>query len=440
MLKRIAIAGAGIRGLGFAKALLDGGAGPARLVGLLDTNRRRMAGFCELLGQAVPAFTDLGALVAETQPDALLVCTPDHTHPAVIERGFAAGLAVITEKPMAIDAPGLGCIVAAEREAGRSLRLAFNMRYMPVAAKVRKLLAEGAIGQVRSVSADWFIDRTHGTEYFRRWHAHMDQSGGLLVHKATHHFDLLNWFIGDAPQRVAAFGSLEMFGGAGPYRGERCRGCEHLGHCWAAMPQDYLDPAEVVKDASRDHLRKLYFDAEAEDGYLRDRCVFRESVDIHDTASVLVQYRNGAQLSYSMTAYSPYQGFAIALTGTNGRMEVKSISPATRSADMGDQDTIRIITGQRREDVVMRNEDMPVETATHGGGDERMLRDLFADRSGGDPLRQRAGSREGAFSALIGICANRAIAEGRMIDVPEPTPEALAAFHATAPDEATVLR
>lgn len=430
--KRFAIAGTGIRALGFAKALERTAPGRAELVGLLDLNRQRMKGFCDLLGRQVPSFTRLEALQAETSPDTLIVCTPDHTHAAVIEAAFAAGLDVVTEKPMATDEDGVRRILAAEHRARRPLRVAFNLRYMPLNQKVKSLLASGAIGRVRHVSADWFVDRTHGIEYFRRWHAHMAQSGGLLVHKSTHHFDLLNWFIGARPRRVTASGSLEVFGEAGRFRGERCRGCEHADRCWAAMPQDALDPNRMDLDESWTHLRKLYFDAEAEDGYIRDRCVFRPDIDIYDTMGALIGYDDGTQVTYSLTAYAPYQGFSVIFNGTAGRMEVKSVSGATRAPGMGDQETIRIITGTTRQDIAMRIEDMPVNTTAHGGADEPMMREMFGDEAGGSDLGQRAGAAEGADSALIGICANRSIREGRMIDVPDLVAQVRGAASATA--------
>jgi predicted dehydrogenase len=64
---------------------------------------------------------------------------------------------------------------------------------MPLASKVRELMMQGIVGRPLSVSFSWMLDTSHGADYFRRWHREKDKSGGLLVHKATHHFDIINW-------------------------------------------------------------------------------------------------------------------------------------------------------------------------------------------------------------------------------------------------------
>ena len=57
---------------------------------------------------------------------------------------------------------------------------------------------------------EWALDTVHGADYFRRWHRDKKNSGGLLVHKSSHHFDLVNWWIGDVPARVYARGGLQV--------------------------------------------------------------------------------------------------------------------------------------------------------------------------------------------------------------------------------------
>ena len=70
-------------------------------------------------------------------------------------------------------------------------------------------------------------------------------------------------------------------------------------------------------------MKEFYFDAEDIDGYYRDRCVFSPDIDIEDTMSVTVKYSKGAILTYSLIAYSPYEGWRIAISGTDGRIEAE---------------------------------------------------------------------------------------------------------------------
>src|SRR5699024_9582512 len=110
-----------------------------------------------------------------------------------------------------------------------------------------------------------------GAEYFRRWHRHMKNSGGLLVHKSTHHFDLVNWWLEDEPDEVNAFGTRSYFGPNRENRGERCLTC------------DFKDTCEQYFDIEANEMvREYYYDNEQEDGYIRDKCVFGDDIDIYD--------------------------------------------------------------------------------------------------------------------------------------------------------------
>ena len=140
---------------------------------------------------------------------------------------------------MATTAEDCRRILDAEARTGRRVDVAFNYRFAPTSRKIRELLASGRIGEVTSADFHWYLDTVHGADYFRRWHAYKRFSGSLFVHKATHHFDLLNWWIDADPVRVFAQGSLRKYGAAGPFRGPRCKGCPHAGEC-----EFYLDIAK----------------------------------------------------------------------------------------------------------------------------------------------------------------------------------------------------
>lgn len=66
---------------------------------------------------------------------------------------------------------------------------------------------------------------------------------------------------------------------------------------------------------------RQYVDHEHHDGYLRDGCVYREEIDIYDKMALQIKYANNVQVSYSLTTYSPYEGYRVALNGTKGRLE-----------------------------------------------------------------------------------------------------------------------
>lgn len=403
-LKRYALAGTGVRGWSFAKAIIEDFADVADLVALYDLNLTRMEAFAQLVRQELPCYRDFGEMVRLAKPDVLIICTPDASHDTLIELAFAHEVDVIVEKPLTTSVEKLRRIFSLEEEYGRRVRVAFNCRYMPFFLELKKVLATAPIGGVRSVNLEWSIDRNHGAEYFRRWHAQLEQSGGLLVHKATHHFDLVNWLLDDYPCEVVANGSLQVFGRNGPYRGSHCRACDYREECAFASKPDW------------DGIEKLYFKAEHEDGYLRDRCVYREEIDIHDTMNALVRYRGGAQLTYSLAAYSSSEGLKLSMTGTKGRIETEKFFRGDLRNGKDKCYSIRIATGAGAK-FSTKEVQVPPASGAHSGGDERMFADLFRGVSD-DPWRQNADSDDGAASCLVGIMANRSIASGCVEEIP----------------------
>lgn len=402
-LKTYVIAGAGSRALYmFAKPMVTEWKDRIRVAGVYDLNPKRS----ELLSKecgGIPVYRDFQEMLAQAKPDVVLVATADHTHHHYIIQALQAGCDVISEKPMTIDEDKCREILEAEKRSGKRVAVTFNLRFSPYFAQVKQLLRDGAIGEMYHMQLEWFLDRGHGADYFRRWHSEMKNSGGLLVHKSTHHFDIVNWWMDSAPAEVHAFGTRRMYGDNRTRKGERCRTCE------------YQDSCEFYMDIEKDpFMTEYYLRNEEEDGYIRDRCVFDDRIDIYDNMSVNVKYKSGALLTYSLVAYSPYEGWRASINGSQGRLELSNVY---RNADMapGDSNWIKLI----RADGTTENIEVVVSAEGHGGGDARLRQALF---EGGvaDPLGQQAGSLAGARSLLIGATANRSIAEGRSLPFPSP--------------------
>ncbi|WP_406673480.1 Gfo/Idh/MocA family oxidoreductase [Nonomuraea sp. N2-4H] len=311
---KYAFVGLGHRAQMYVDALLGDWRDAGTIVALCDTNRTRMDYYVERIGQKVPCFApDEFDKVLELA-DAVIVTTVDATHAKYVCAALDAGRDVIVEKPLTIDADGCAAIAAAAERSSGKLIVTFNYRYSPRNSAVRRLLKEGAIGEVTSVHFEWTLDTIHGADYFRRWHRDRANSGGLLVHKSTHHFDLVNWWLDAAPEMVFAQTGLRFYGaenarkrGLGE-RPERAHGAPGLGS----------DP--WLLDISADErLKRLYLDAEHEDGYLRDQDVFGEGITIDDNMSVMVRYTNQAVMTYSLHAHAPWEGYRVAFNGTAGR-------------------------------------------------------------------------------------------------------------------------
>lgn len=409
--RRFALIGTGNRGTTmWGKELLAGWREHVDLVAIVDTNSLRAERARTMIGSNAPIYENIDAMLAEQQVDMVIVCTPDYTHDDIVVRALEAGIDVITEKPMTTAVDKIRRILDAEKRSGRRVDVSFNYRYAPTAARIKELLNAGEIGRVTSVDFHWYLDTKHGADYFRRWHAYTENSGSLFVHKATHHFDLLNWYLDSDPEAVTSFADLQNYGRKGPFRGPRCKLCPHTGEC-----DYYLDlEADTFLDT-------LYEDPSEIDGYFRDGCVYREDIDIPDTMVVSLRYKNNVHVSYSLNTFQPIEGHHIAFNGTHGRIELRQYEK--QPWETPDEDTILLVRNFPKDgEPAMERIVVPHSAGGHYGGDDRMRNMIFKEGIE-DKLGQRAGTRAGAMSVLTGIAALSSSRTGKVVKIADLMPE-----------------
>ncbi|WP_159618260.1 Gfo/Idh/MocA family protein [Ruania rhizosphaerae] len=425
--RRYAVAGTGNRARMYLGALAGEHRADGELVALCEPNPTRAAHYSTLHEFSVPRYDpdDLEQLIADHQVDRVVVTSPDHTHADMVSRALRAGADVVVEKPLTTTAAGIAEITDAVQETGRDLVTTFNYRYAPRNSELRRVLAAGEIGQVLSVHFEWVLDTSHGADYFRRWHREKARSGGLLVHKSSHHFDLVNWWIGAVPVRVYAAGGLMFYGpdgagasGAGP-RPDR-------GSSGAANDPWSLDLR------SDPRLQALYLDAEHHDGYRRDQDPFAPGITIEDDLAVMVHYDSGAMLTYSLTAHGPWEGYRVVVNGSAGRAELdvversyvpletggRVVDPSATEVD--EIDGVRPVGGRlvvQRHWERAREVEIPRGTGGHGGGDAILLQDVFRPGQRPDPLGQRAGALDGVRAVAVGIAGNRSLETGDAVRI-----------------------
>ena len=427
--KRYAIVGTGSRAGMFVKATTTTYADVAELVAFCDQSQTRMNWYNQQLATTIglaprPTYLEeqFDQMIAETQPDTVIVTTIDSTHHHYITRAMALGCDAITEKPMTTDLPKLQAIFEAIEQTGRSLRVTFNYRYAPAYTQFRQLLIDGAVGQPLAVDFSWMLDTSHGADYFRRWHREKQNSGGLLVHKASHHFDLVNWWVDAYPTSVFAMGALNFYS----RKNAEARGESYPYTRYTGVPEAQNDPFALFL-TSKEALRGLYLEAEAETGYIRDRNVFGEPITIEDTLAVTARYSNGVLLSYCLVAYSPWEGLRVAITGTQGRIEMDIEESITHLLGDGQVSASKGPFKQARMRVFPMfgqgyEVDVPVGEGGHGGADPVMLEQIFSPTPPPDPYHRAASHIDGAASVLVGIAANQAMSTGRMVCIDDLFP------------------
>ena len=421
--KRYAVCGVSGRAIGmYVKPMLERFEHCAELVGLLDIDPLRFKVCKELAPKAkdVPEYlaADFDKMIAEQKPDAILVVSMDCTHVEYIIRGLEKGLDVICEKPMTTNTADALRVMEAEKKSTGKVICTFNYRYKAVHRKLRELILDGKIGRVTHVDLNWYIDIKHGSSYFNRWNRMRENSGSLSIHKSSHHFDLVNWWVDGIPEQVHAFGALNHYGPNGPFNpskkdGRSCTDCPEYMKCaykarWATRNSTLFVPD--------DHINSFESKVKQYSEYNPNMCIFDSAINIQDTFVVNVKYKNGALLNYSANFSTPYEGYRLAINGTHGRLETLEFNNrgvnAMPDPNGGDQyiDYYPIFAGRERINVISG-------AGGHGGGDPLILEDIFL---GEDPARKYdilAKSVDGLRAIAVGDAVFNSIKDGEVKDL-----------------------
>jgi predicted dehydrogenase len=351
------------------------------------------------------------ALEAGPLADAVVIATLDreHTEPAI---AFAAqGRALLIEKPMAPTEEECVAIADAVERAGVIAAVAHVLRYTPYTGLVRRLLDEGAVGEIVAVEhlepvGFWHYAHSYVRGNWRR----EDETGPMLLAKCCHDLDWLGYVIGRRCTAVSSFGGLSQLR---PERrpagaGERCVECAIEADCAFSAPRIYLGlhdrgergwPLDVLAwPPTRENLEA----ALREGPY--GRCVWDCDNDVVDHQVVALAYEGGVTASLTMTAYTRMRPRETRIFGTRGEL-------------YGDGNRVEVYDFLTRE--VTRHEtgvpsDGEIPTG-HGGGDDGAMDDFVAAVAAGDQSLAPTTPAHTLESHRIAFAAEAARREGRTV-------------------------
>ncbi|MCL6515501.1 Gfo/Idh/MocA family oxidoreductase [Alicyclobacillus sp.] len=393
----------------------------AEVVGLLDVDPRRV----EICRDRFPGLRDVPGygpedfdrMVDEVKPDVILVTGRDYTHAEYIVKALARDLDVVTEKPMATTAADCRRILDAEAGSRGRVVVTFNYRYAPIHRRIKEMILEGRIGRVTSVDLNWYIDTYHGSSYFQRWNRMREFSGGLSIHKSSHHFDLVQWWIDQRPTEVFAFGALNYYGPDSEYNPERrdgrfCGTCDVRDRCAYYTRWHTRSQQGQVRDDHIGAIKGIPID-QAYTGYRADMCIFDSEIRIEDTYIATVRYDKGALLSYSINFSLPFEGYRLAINGTKGRIETQEFHAPSRVPFPTPVQTIDYfpLFGAKETIHVVQRE------GGHGGGDPVLQEDLFMGVDPHRPYTILSGSRDGAYAVATGEAVWRSAKSGQPVAI-----------------------
>ena len=349
----------------------------AEVVAGADVSPEHLADFKERMGDDVFTTDDYRRLLEREDVDAVAVTSPDFVHEEHAVAALEAGKHVFCEKPLAISTEGCDHILRTSKASGKRLMVGFNMRYMNIFRTMKEIIDSGAIGEIKAAWVRHFVGMG-GTFYYHDWHANRKGANSLLLQKGSHDLDMIHWLCGSYISRVAAFGSLDFFGGDKP-NDLRCPECPDKDTCWE-------------------------FDTTS-----RNQCCFREEVDVEDNNVMIMELQNGIKASYLQCHFTPDYHRNYTIIGAEGRIE-------------NSEPEMKVWVKMRRSDswkeLADREYTIRPAVGGHGGADPVICND-FLDMilEGKEPL---ATPEAGRMSVAAGCAGAESMRNGGVVvEVPE---------------------
>ncbi|PZD95772.1 gfo/Idh/MocA family oxidoreductase [Paenibacillus sambharensis] len=204
---RVGIIGVGNMGSAHAALLAEGRIEGAVLRAVADLRKDRLVWAADNLGSSIRRFEQPAELFGSGEIDAVIICTPHYSHPALAKEAFAAGLHVLVEKPAGVYTKQVREMNEAAAASGRVFGIMYNQRTNPLYAKLRELVQAGELGEIRRIN--WIITNWYRSQSYYDsggWRATWaGEGGGVLLNQDPHQLDLWQWITGMMPSRIRAF-------------------------------------------------------------------------------------------------------------------------------------------------------------------------------------------------------------------------------------------
>lgn len=348
----------------------------AMVVAGADVREDALTDFRSRFGEDAFTTLEYREMLDRPDVDAVAVTSPDFMHEEHAVAALEAGKHVYLEKPMAITIEGCDRIISTQKRTGKKLMIGFNMRCMNMFRVMKDIVDTGTIGEIKAVWVRHFVGMGR-TFYYQDWHATRKQATSLLLQKGSHDIDQIHWITGHYAKRVAAFGSLDVFGGDKP-NDLRCPDCDEKDTCW-----------EVSSNR-------------------REQCAFREEIDVEDNNMVIMELDNGIKAAYLQCHFTPDYHRNYVFIGTEGRME---------NSEPEGKVWVKMRRADSWKELSDRTYDVKPAVGGHGGADT-VITEEFLDYilDGKEPV---ATPIDGRMSVAVGCCGAQSLRNGGMpVDVP----------------------
>ncbi len=203
----------------------------AEIVAIADPDAGSRAAAASLAAPDTRLFEDYRALIAEAPVDAFIIATPNYTHIDVLHDVVGTGKHILVEKPLCTTLADCRTAAAAAENHAGVFWVAMEYRYMPPVARLIEEVRGGTIGRLRMLAI-----REHRNPFLVKvgdWNRLSRNTGGTMVEKCCHYFDLMRLIVAARPRRVYASGGQDV---------------NHLDEVYGGERADMIDNAYTVVD------------------------------------------------------------------------------------------------------------------------------------------------------------------------------------------------
>ena len=362
----IAVIGAGSRGVYVTGNLLKDSKGNVKILSVFEPDRA-------VALQALDIWKSPSTRICGTYQEAIntsgvdwvMVFSPNAYHKEHIIAAFDAGKHVFTEKPLATSIEDCQTINEAHKKSGLLFATGFVLRYAPLYQKAKKILESGKIGKIISIDANENITPEHGGYIMRNWRRLTKYAGPHILEKCCHDLDLINWFCGSLPTKIASFGGTDFF----------VPGNEHFRDKYGKETfASWPDPHAVESP-------------------------FTSDKDLMDNQVGIMQYRNGIRVMFQATMSNAIPERRMYFSCSEGTLIVELYSGILKYRKIGDEGyTLIDVSGDG-----------------HGGGDSFIMKELYDTMTKG--TEPKCSGDEGLESAVTALALDQAAKTNAIVDL-----------------------
>ena len=357
-----------------------------KITHICDINPVRLHKYGEIFDVPVEnRFDEEDKFFEKKWSDVLFITTQDRMHVRMAKKALELGYDIVLEKPITDDITELQELAKLAHEKNRKIMVCHVLRYTVMMRKLKELLNAGAIGKLVS------IDQTENVVFWHEAHSYVrgnwrntDVAVPMIMAKCCHDLDLIQDFIGGRCKSVASMGNLSYFKPEFKPEGaaDRCVNCKYVDSCVYSAKRIYVDawrgmgqpantfPFNLITDVCP-LTKEALMDAVKTGPY--GRCVFACDNNVVDNQTVIMQFENGVTATLKMEAFVKRGGRDIRFFGTEGELELR---------EGEDTITLKKYFG---EDTVWKLTDLTDDLEGHGGGDHRMIDELYDIMTGKTP-------------------------------------------------------